>query len=71
MTAPYRANPPFRAEHVGSLLRPDSLRQAYRDFSGGRIDAAAFRGEQERAIREVVDAKGKFPHWREGSAPGG
>ena len=54
MTASFRTNPPFRAEHVGSLLRPDFLRQAYRDFSAGRIDAGSFRGEQERAIREVV-----------------
>ena len=54
MTESTRTNPPFRAEHVGSLLRPAFLRQAYRDFSAGRMDAGAFRGEQERAIREVV-----------------
>ena len=35
MTASFRTDPPFRAEHVGSLLRPDFLRQAYRDFSAG------------------------------------
>ncbi len=54
MAAPYRTDPPFRAEHVGSLLRPDSLRRAFREFSAGRIDAYAFRAEQERSIREVV-----------------
>ena len=54
MSATHRTNPPYRAEHVGSLLRPDSLRRAFRDFSAGRIDAAAFRAEQDRSIREVV-----------------
>ena len=53
-SVPFRTAPPFRAEHVGSLLRPESLRRAYREFSDGRIDAAAFRAEQERSIREVV-----------------
>lgn len=54
MTAAHRTGPPFRAEHIGSLLRPESLRKAFRDFSAGRIDAGAFRAEQDRSIREVV-----------------
>jgi len=55
MSATQPTHPPYRAEHVGSLLRPDSLRKAFRDFSEGRIDAEAFRAEQDRSIREVVD----------------
>ena len=54
MTATHRTHPPFRAEHIGSLLRPDTLRKAFRDFSEGRIDAGAFHAEQDRSIREVV-----------------
>lgn len=55
MTRPaHRANPPFRAEHIGSLLRPDFLRKAYRDHAEGRMNAAAFRAEQDRAVREGV-----------------
>jgi 5-methyltetrahydropteroyltriglutamate--homocysteine methyltransferase len=54
MTAGKRTAPPFRAEHIGSLLRPAELRQAFRSFSEGKIGAEAFRAVQDRAIREVV-----------------
>jgi 5-methyltetrahydropteroyltriglutamate--homocysteine methyltransferase len=48
------AKPPFRAEHVGSLLRPPELRQAFRQFSNGEIDAPAFTAIQEAAIERAV-----------------
>jgi 5-methyltetrahydropteroyltriglutamate--homocysteine methyltransferase len=48
------APPPFRAEHVGSLLRPDSLRAAHRALSTREIDAAAFRAAQDTTIAEAV-----------------
>jgi len=40
-----RINPPFRAEHVGSLLRPAKLRRAFREFNEGSIDTDAFRAD--------------------------
>jgi len=46
--------PPFRADHVGSLLRPPVLLQAREDHSAGRIDAAELRGIEDEAVREVV-----------------
>jgi 5-methyltetrahydropteroyltriglutamate--homocysteine methyltransferase len=46
--------PPFRADHVGSLLRPPALRQAFRQHGAGEIDDAAYRAVQERCIREAV-----------------
>jgi 5-methyltetrahydropteroyltriglutamate--homocysteine methyltransferase len=46
--------PPFRADHVGSLLRPQVLRQAFRRHASGEIDDAAFAGIQDSAIRDVV-----------------
>jgi methionine synthase II (cobalamin-independent) len=46
--------PPFHAEHVGSLLRPDELRHAFRDLSKGDITASEFRATQEKCIRDVV-----------------
>ena len=49
-----RARPPFRADHVGSLLRPPSLLQARGDFAQGRISAAEKRTIEDIAIREVV-----------------
>ena len=52
MTA--RANPPFRADHVGSLLRPPELREARERAARGEIDAATLRAVQDRCIRDVV-----------------
>ena len=49
-----RTKPPFRADHVGSLLRPPGLLKARDDFAAGRIDAHALRAVEDEAIREVV-----------------
>jgi methionine synthase II (cobalamin-independent) len=49
-----RTTPPFRADHVGSLLRPAELLQARDDFAAGRIDAGALRATEDDAIREAV-----------------
>jgi 5-methyltetrahydropteroyltriglutamate--homocysteine methyltransferase len=46
--------PPFRADHIGSLLRPQSLREAFRGFSDKKISEAALRDKQDEAIRNVV-----------------
>lgn len=54
MTKGQRNKPPFRAEHIGSLLRPAELRQAFRSFNEGKISVDAFRAVQDRAIRDVV-----------------
>jgi 5-methyltetrahydropteroyltriglutamate--homocysteine methyltransferase len=52
MTA--RTSPPFRADHVGSLLRPKKLLQAREDRAAGRIDADALRELEDEAIRDVI-----------------
>ena len=49
-----RTMPPFRADHVGSLLRPDRVLQARAEFDAGRIDAAELRRIEDEAIRDVV-----------------
>ncbi|HKA72500.1 MAG TPA: 5-methyltetrahydropteroyltriglutamate--homocysteine S-methyltransferase [Xanthobacteraceae bacterium] len=46
--------PPFRADHVGSLLRPPALRQAFRQFATHEIDARSFARIQDDCIRDVV-----------------
>jgi 5-methyltetrahydropteroyltriglutamate--homocysteine methyltransferase len=46
--------PPFRADHVGSLLRPAELRQAFRGFHAGELDGETFRRVQDDSIRAVV-----------------
>src|ERR671935_1760877 len=49
-----RTKPPFRADHVGSLLRPPELLKARQDFAEGGIDADELRGIEDQAIRDVV-----------------
>jgi 5-methyltetrahydropteroyltriglutamate--homocysteine methyltransferase len=47
--------PPFRADHVGSLLRPKALREAFRAWSGEGPEPPALVAAQEAAIRDVVE----------------
>ena len=49
-----RTMPPFRADHVGSLLRPAALHRAREDAAAGRIDGDALRTVEDDAIREAV-----------------
>jgi 5-methyltetrahydropteroyltriglutamate--homocysteine methyltransferase len=49
-----RTKPPFRADHVGSLLRPPQLLQAREDFAAGRIDGDQLRKIEDDAIRAIV-----------------
>ncbi|MBB5696698.1 5-methyltetrahydropteroyltriglutamate--homocysteine S-methyltransferase [Sphingomonas yantingensis] len=51
MTAP---RPPFRADHVGSLLRPAYLTEAREQLAAGTIDAAAFDAVADRAVKEII-----------------
>jgi 5-methyltetrahydropteroyltriglutamate--homocysteine methyltransferase len=46
--------PPFRADHVGSLLRPPQLRQAFRRRAAGEIGEREFADIQDRAVRDAV-----------------
>lgn len=50
----YSKNAPFRADVVGSFLRPDVLKQARADFAAGVIDEAALRAVEDEAIRDLV-----------------
>jgi 5-methyltetrahydropteroyltriglutamate--homocysteine methyltransferase len=46
--------PPFRADHVGSLLRPPSLKRLRDDVAAGRASAADLRAAEDAAVRDVV-----------------
>jgi 5-methyltetrahydropteroyltriglutamate--homocysteine methyltransferase len=48
------ARPPFRADHVGSLLRPRSLKEARERRQRGEISAAELGAVEDAAIREAV-----------------
>lgn len=49
-----RAQPPFRADHVGSFLRPAYLLEAREKKAKGEISAAQLREVEDRAITEIV-----------------
>jgi 5-methyltetrahydropteroyltriglutamate--homocysteine methyltransferase len=46
--------PPFRGDHVGSLLRPKNLLQAREDHAAGRMPLEQLRAVEDDAIRDVV-----------------
>ena len=49
-----RTSPPFRADHVGSLLRPRRLLQARDDFAADRISAADLRAVEDQEIPKAI-----------------
>jgi 5-methyltetrahydropteroyltriglutamate--homocysteine methyltransferase len=49
-----RATPPFRADHVGSLLRPRALLQAREAAARGAISPGELRAIEDDAIREAI-----------------
>jgi 5-methyltetrahydropteroyltriglutamate--homocysteine methyltransferase len=49
-----RTKPPFRADQVGSLLRPQKLLQAREDHQAGRVSAADLRKIEDESICEAV-----------------
>ena len=48
------SGPPFRAEHIGSLLRPPELLRAREQHAAGQLDRDALRAIEDHAIRNVV-----------------
>ncbi|MFI4981142.1 MAG: 5-methyltetrahydropteroyltriglutamate--homocysteine S-methyltransferase [Nevskiales bacterium] len=51
---PDRTSPPFRADHVGSLLRPPELLHARDQHARGEISRRQLRAAEDAAIREAV-----------------
>jgi methionine synthase II (cobalamin-independent) len=49
-----RTKPPFRADHVGSLLRPEALKTARERHAKGAIGEAELRAVEDREIENVV-----------------
>jgi 5-methyltetrahydropteroyltriglutamate--homocysteine methyltransferase len=49
-----KTKPPFRADHVGSLLRPAALKKAREQRAKGQIDAAALKAVEDREIERII-----------------
>jgi 5-methyltetrahydropteroyltriglutamate--homocysteine methyltransferase len=70
-----RTKPPFRADHVGSLLRPAALKQARAKHEQGEITAeelktiedreieAVIRKQEEAGLRSVTDGEFRRAFW--------
>jgi 5-methyltetrahydropteroyltriglutamate--homocysteine methyltransferase len=70
-----RTKPPFRADHVGSLLRPAALKQARAQREQGQITAeelktiedreieAVIRKQEEAGLRSVTDGEFRRAFW--------
>src|ERR1700722_8390924 len=50
-----RAKPPFRADHVGSLLRPAALKAAREKHARGKISADARTAAEDREIEALIE----------------
>jgi len=53
------ARPPFRADHVGSLLRPKEVLQARDEFAKGQISAEQLARVEDEAIRDAIRMQGE------------
>jgi methionine synthase II (cobalamin-independent) len=49
-----QVKPPFRAEHIGSLLRPTALLQQRAKFARGEIDAGTLGKAENQAIKDAL-----------------
>ncbi len=49
-----RTKPPFRADHVGSLLRPAALKKAREQRAKGEITPAQLKAIEDREIEDVI-----------------
>ena len=48
------ASTPFKFDHVGSFLRPESLKKARRDYDAGNITAEELKSVEDKAITELI-----------------
>src|ERR1700733_5151976 len=74
MTTP-RSTPPFRADHVGSLLRPRGLQEARAKWKAGTVShdalrevedtciAAAIARQEEVGLRAATDGEYRRAYW--------
>ena len=53
----WRSRPPFRADHVGSLLRPPAVLAARAELAAGRITADQSRRVEDEAVTAIVRAQ--------------
>jgi hypothetical protein len=51
---------PFRADHVGSLLRPDRIHQARKEFQEGALSPRELHDIETQEIKRIVDSSWEY-----------
>lgn len=60
MASNLHRNPPFRAEHLGSLLRPDDLLQTRADLDNGKTGQEQLTSIEDTSVNEIVETQIKL-----------
>lgn len=59
-----RVNPPYRADIVGSFLRPAAVKEARAQFAAGTLSREALTAVENDAIRDLVTKEKGWTHRR-------
>ena len=54
MSTSIQPNAPFRADIVGSFLRPQAVKDARAAYVAGKLDASGLKAVEDEAIRDLV-----------------
>ena len=60
MASKLQRNPPFRAEHLGSLLRPEKLLKTRADLDNGKAQQQQLTSIEDTAVNEIVETQIKL-----------
>ena len=60
MAAKLHRNPPFRVEHLGSLLRPQRLLKIRADLDNGKAQQQQLTRIEDTAVNEIVETQVKL-----------
>ncbi|KAK4693780.1 5-methyltetrahydropteroyltriglutamate--homocysteine methyltransferase, partial [Lecanoromycetidae sp. Uapishka_2] len=60
MSSNLHRNPPFRAEHLGSLLRPENLLKTREDLDNGKAQQQQLTSVEDQAVKDIVNEQIKL-----------
>ena len=60
MASNLHRNPPFRAEHLGSLLRPEELLKTRTDVDNGKAQQQQLTSIEDTAVKDIVESQIKL-----------
>ena len=64
-----RKTPPFRADHVGSILRSAPLKDAREKFFAAKLDAAGLKAVEDTEIRKIIAKQEEIRRWQMQQGP--